>query len=119
MKEEIFGPVLPIKPYRKPEEVIVYVNGHDRPLAFYPFTNDKRLAERYITQVISGSVGVNEAIRQVGEHDLPFFTSQRHRFALAHQNFNLPQLPNDLLRQWTNPDTTPCPRNQTHSWCRW
>ena len=26
-------PVLPIKPYRKPEEVIVYVNGHERPLA--------------------------------------------------------------------------------------
>jgi coniferyl-aldehyde dehydrogenase len=65
-------PVLPIKPYRKPEEVIVYVNGHERPLAFYPFTKDKRLAERYITQVISGSVGVNEAILQVGQHDLPF-----------------------------------------------
>jgi len=72
MKEEIFGPLLPIKPYREPEEVIAYVNAHDRPLAFYPFTNDKRLAERYITQIISGSVGVNEAIVQAGQHDLPF-----------------------------------------------
>ena len=33
---------------------------------------DKRLAERYITRIISGSVGVNEAILQVGQHDLPF-----------------------------------------------
>lgn len=72
MKEEIFGPLLPIKAYREPEEVIAYVNNGDRPLAFYPFTNDKRLAERYITQIISGSVGVNEAIMQVGQHDLPF-----------------------------------------------
>ena len=72
MQEEIFGPLLPIKPYRNPEEVIEYVNGHERPLAFYPFTNDKRLVERYITRIISGSVGINEAILQVGQHDLPF-----------------------------------------------
>ena len=72
MKEEIFGPFLPIKPYRSAEEVIEYVNDHDRPLAFYPFTNDKRLAQRYVTEVLSGSVGVNEAIVQVGQHDLPF-----------------------------------------------
>lgn len=72
LQEEIFGPLLPIKTYRTPNEVIDYVNAHDRPLAFYPFTNDKRLAERYITRIISGSVGVNEAILQVGQHDLPF-----------------------------------------------
>lgn len=72
LQEEIFGPLLPIKTYRTPDEVIDYVNAHDRPLAFYPFTNDKRLAERYITRIISGSVGVNEAILQVGQHDLPF-----------------------------------------------
>lgn len=72
MKEEIFGPFLPIKPYRDAEEVIEFVNDHDRPLAFYPFTNDKRLAQRYVTEVLSGSVGVNEAIVQVGQHDLPF-----------------------------------------------
>ena len=72
MQEEIFGPLLPIKTYRNPEEVIDYVNSHDRPLSFYPFTNDKRLADLYITRIISGSVGVNEAILQVGQHDLPF-----------------------------------------------
>ena len=72
MKEEIFGPFLPIKPYRDAAEVIQYVNDHERPLAFYPFTYDRGLAQRYITQVLSGSVGVNEAIVQVGQHDLPF-----------------------------------------------
>jgi coniferyl-aldehyde dehydrogenase len=72
MKEEIFGPLLPIKPYRNPEEVIEYVNSHERPLAFYPFTKDKPLVAQYIARIISGSVGVNEAILQVGQHDMPF-----------------------------------------------
>ncbi len=72
MKEEIFGPLLPIKAYRTPEEVIAYVNAGDRPLAFYPFSNDEELVDRYITQIISGSVAVNEAIVQVGQHDMPF-----------------------------------------------
>ena len=72
MQEEIFGPLLPIKLYRNPDEVIEYVNSHERPLAFYPFSNDKRLVERYISRIISGSVGINEAIVQVGQHDLPF-----------------------------------------------
>lgn len=72
MKEEIFGPLLPIVPYRKTEEVIAYVNRNDRPLAFYPFSQNKQLVERYITEILSGSVGVNEAIVQVGQHDLPF-----------------------------------------------
>jgi delta 1-pyrroline-5-carboxylate dehydrogenase len=72
MKDEIFGPFLPIKPYREADEVIAYVNAHDRPLAFYPLTLDKPLAERYVTEVLSGSVGINEAIVQVGQHDLPF-----------------------------------------------
>ena len=72
MREEIFGPLLPIKPYGDPKEVIDYVNAHDRPLSFYPFTNDGQLADRYITRIISGSVGVNEAILQVAQHDLPF-----------------------------------------------
>ena len=41
-------------------------------MSFYPFTNDGQLADRYITRIISGSVGVNEAILQVAQHDLPF-----------------------------------------------
>ncbi len=72
LQEEIFGPLLPIKTYREPEEVIAYVNGRERPLAFYPFSNDRRLVALYIERVLSGSVGVNEAIVQVAQHNLPF-----------------------------------------------
>jgi coniferyl-aldehyde dehydrogenase len=71
-KREIFGPILPVRTYRDPQQVIDYINAHDRPLAIYPFTNDKALQQRYISRVMSGGVSVNEALLHVGQHDLPF-----------------------------------------------
>tara|TARA_R110002126_G_scaffold16500_7_gene65828 strand:- start:5434 stop:6900 length:1467 start_codon:yes stop_codon:yes gene_type:complete len=72
MQREIFGPLLPVKSYRDASEVISYINARPRPLAFYPFTDDKALQQRYIEQVMSGGVTVNHAILHVSQHDLPF-----------------------------------------------
>ena len=72
MQREIFGPLLPIKTYRDTEEVVTYINSHDRPLAIYPFTNDRALQDLYITRVMSGGVSVNEGILHVAQHDIPF-----------------------------------------------
>ncbi|AQQ68886.1 coniferyl-aldehyde dehydrogenase [Microbulbifer agarilyticus] len=72
MKREIFGPLLPIKTYKNREEVASYINGGDRPLAIYPFTNDKGLRDYYIDHVMSGGVSVNNAVLHVGQHDIPF-----------------------------------------------
>jgi len=72
MQREIFGPILPVKTYRHPEEVAQYINSDDRPLAIYPFTHDVDLQDFYITHVMSGGVSVNEALLHVAQHDLPF-----------------------------------------------
>ncbi|PRC92007.1 coniferyl aldehyde dehydrogenase [Solimicrobium silvestre] len=72
MQREIFGPLLPIKTYQYAQEVVDYVNAHDRPLAFYPFTHDKALQDFYITRVMSGGVSVNTALLHVAQHDIPF-----------------------------------------------
>src|SRR5262249_39798714 len=40
MKEEIFGPILPIKPYDTPEDAIAFVNAGERPLGLYVFGHD-------------------------------------------------------------------------------
>ena len=71
-QREIFGPILPIRTYRDKEEVARYINSHDRPLALYPFTHDRTLQAFYISRVMSGGVGVNEALLHVAQHDLPF-----------------------------------------------
>ncbi len=46
MKEEIFGPLLPVKTYKKVEEAIDYVNNHDRPLGLYYFGQDDKEQEQ-------------------------------------------------------------------------
>jgi coniferyl-aldehyde dehydrogenase len=72
MQREIFGPILPIKTYRDPEEVVRYVNERDRPLAIYPFTNNRAEQDMYINRVMSGGVSINEGILHVAQLDLPF-----------------------------------------------
>lgn len=72
MQREIFGPLLPVKTYTDPQQVVDYVNGQDRPLAFYPFTNDAKLQDFYITRIMSGGVSVNTALLHVAQHDIPF-----------------------------------------------
>ena len=69
---ETFGPILMVKPYKNPQEVIEEVCSKPRPLALYPFTNDKNLSTLYIDRIMSGGVTVNDALFHVGQHDLPF-----------------------------------------------
>ncbi len=69
---ETFGPILMVKTYREPEDVVNYIAERDRPLAFYPFSQNKALVNYYISHVMSGGVSVNDALFHVGQHDLPF-----------------------------------------------
>ena len=72
MQDEIFGPLLPVKTYRTLDEVIAYVNGRDRPLGFYVFTNDAKVEEKLVYSTISGGVTVNNCMLHVAQHDMPF-----------------------------------------------
>ncbi|HXC50109.1 MAG TPA: coniferyl aldehyde dehydrogenase [Candidatus Limnocylindrales bacterium] len=72
MREEIFGPLLPVKTYDHLDDVLRYVNSKDRPLGFYLFTNDKEREEKLIYGTISGGVTVNNCVMHVAQHDMPF-----------------------------------------------
>ena len=72
MKREIFGPILPIVPYRDLNAVIDRINSGPRPLAIYPFSNNPTAINRLIERVMSGGVTVNDALMHVGQDDLPF-----------------------------------------------
>ncbi len=71
-QRETFGPILMIKTYSNPQQVIDYITARDKPLALYPFSNDKELIDKYINTILSGGVSVNDALFHVGQHDLPF-----------------------------------------------
>ncbi|MFQ8430524.1 coniferyl aldehyde dehydrogenase [Amaricoccus sp. W119] len=72
MNEEIFGPVLLVKPYDTLEDALTYIRDRDRPLAMYIFTKDKATEERLLDGAISGGVTVNGTILHVGQDMLPF-----------------------------------------------
>ena len=72
MKEEIFGPVLPVKGYASVDEAVAYVNAHDRPLGLYYFGEDAAEREAVLTETTSGGVTVNDVVFHVAQEDLPF-----------------------------------------------
>jgi coniferyl-aldehyde dehydrogenase len=69
---ETFGPLLMVLEYDDPQQAIDQINAGDRPLAIYPFSNNKALIQRYIDSTMSGGVSVNDALFHVAQHDLPF-----------------------------------------------
>ncbi len=72
MKDEIFGPLLPVKTYNNVDEAIGYVNAHDRPLGLYYFGKDGAEQEKVLTRTTSGGVSVNDVVMHVSMEDLPF-----------------------------------------------
>jgi acyl-CoA reductase-like NAD-dependent aldehyde dehydrogenase len=72
MREEIFGPLLPVVPYRTLEEAIDFVNARPRPLALYVFEHDGAAVDHVIANTVSGGVAVNETIVHIAQDDLPF-----------------------------------------------
>jgi coniferyl-aldehyde dehydrogenase len=72
MQEEIFGPILPVIGYREIAEAANFVNARPRPLALYPFTNDKAKLAKLMAGTISGGVSINSALLHCIQDDLPF-----------------------------------------------
>lgn len=72
MREEIFGPILPLVPYASLDEAIDYVNARPRPLALYCFDRDRARIDRVLRETVSGGVTVNDTIMHVAQDDLPF-----------------------------------------------
>jgi len=72
MQEEIFGPVLPVAPYRELDEAIAFVNARPRPLALYYFDRSGRRIRDVLGRTTAGGVTVNDCIFHVGQANLPF-----------------------------------------------
>ena len=72
MREEIFGPLLPVVPYDDLDAAIAYVNARPRPLALYVFDHDRAAVDRVLERTISGGVTVNETLLHIAQDDLPF-----------------------------------------------
>ncbi len=72
MREEIFGPILPVVSYRTLDDAIAFVNARPRPLALYVFEHENGAVEQVVRQTVSGGVTVNETILHIAQEELPF-----------------------------------------------
>jgi len=72
MQDEIFGPILPVKRYRKVDEAIDYINRKPRPLGLYYFGKDGAEERQVLSHTTSGGVTVNDVVMHVAQEDLPF-----------------------------------------------
>ena len=72
MREEIFGPILPLKPYDDLDEAIEHVNAGERPLALYAFAKDEGVADDVLLRTTSGGACVNAAAVHGALPSLPF-----------------------------------------------
>lgn len=72
MQREIFGPLLPIVTYKTLQQALDYINGRERPLALYLFSNNKAVQQQVLDQTRSGGVAINDVMLHVAQDDLPF-----------------------------------------------
>lgn len=72
MQEEIFGPLLPVLAYDRPEDAIAQVNAGERPLALYWFGRDRAAREQVLAQTLAGGVTVNDCLWHLGQEEQPF-----------------------------------------------
>ncbi len=72
MRDEIFGPLLPLCPYDKLEEAIAFINARPRPLALYWFDHDRTRTDQALLRLPAGGVTVNDTLLHITQESLPF-----------------------------------------------
>ncbi|MFD0861722.1 aldehyde dehydrogenase [Sungkyunkwania multivorans] len=72
MKDEIFGPILPLVTYRDQEDIEAIISSYDKPLSLYVFSTDKAFSQRIIEKYSFGGGAINDTIVHFANHRLPF-----------------------------------------------
>uniref|UniRef100_A0A8C6CAX7 Aldehyde dehydrogenase 3 family member B1 n=1 Tax=Monodon monoceros TaxID=40151 RepID=A0A8C6CAX7_MONMO len=72
MREEIFGPILPIMNVRSLDEAIEFIRRREKPLALYAFSNSSQVVKRVLAQTSSGGFCGNDGFMHMTVASLPF-----------------------------------------------
>lgn len=72
MKEEIFGPVMPVLSYDDTEGMIARINSHDHPLALYVFSGNKAFIKKITSSISFGGGCVNDTIIHLATSNMGF-----------------------------------------------
>jgi len=72
MRDEIFGPLLPLVPYDRLEDAISFVAARPHPLALYWFDHDASRVDEALHRLPAGGVTVNDTLLHITQESLPF-----------------------------------------------
>jgi len=72
MRDEIFGPILPIQVYDSLEDISAIISRYEKPLSLYVFSNDKKFAKRMIERHSFGGGAINDTVTHFVNHRMPF-----------------------------------------------
>ncbi|QDP86352.1 aldehyde dehydrogenase [Chryseobacterium sp. SNU WT5] len=72
MKEEIFGPILPILTFNNFNEALLQIGEHEKPLSAYLFTDESEEKEKFISQISFGGGCINDVVMHLSNDYLPF-----------------------------------------------
>ncbi len=72
MREEIFGPVLPVLTYTSLDQAVRFIREREKPLALYLFTEDKAVREKILSDVSFGGGCINDTIIHLASSSVPF-----------------------------------------------
>ena len=72
MREEVFGPVLPLVTVGGLDEAIAFVNARPKPLALYAFTGREATRTRFTDETSSGALAFGAPVIHLGAPELPF-----------------------------------------------
>ena len=70
--EEVFGPVLCVRPVRDVGEAIAIVNAGEKPLACYLFSNSSAAQARVLAETSAGGMTINDTLNHLCIPELPF-----------------------------------------------
>jgi aldehyde dehydrogenase (NAD+) len=72
MKEEIFGPILPVIAWNDKTELLSILEAHPNPLAFYIFSKDDDFIANLTSKQSFGGGCINHTLQHLSSPDLPF-----------------------------------------------
>lgn len=84
MKEEIFGPVLPLIVYDHIDELLALIHSKPIPLALYIFSKNNSFTKEIINKTSSGTIMINDTTLQFTNHKMPFGGANHSGIGKAH-----------------------------------
>jgi aldehyde dehydrogenase (NAD+) len=95
MQEEIFGPVLPVIPYRDLQDAIDLIRTKENPLALYIYSRSKRNVNRILIMTRAGGTCINNSGVHFFNPNLPFGGTNNSGIGKAHGKFGFISFSNE------------------------